>query len=83
MLKIVSSMLCTSKLHPFSLGNYLGTSLIINYLMTIRVTSVEWTCLRLEWSATPKIFELLFQEFLRIFGFVWSYKLLFYTIYIT
>jgi hypothetical protein len=28
------------------------------------------------------IFELLFQEFLRIFVFVWSYKLLFHTIYI-
>ena len=32
--------------------------------------------------ATPKIFKLLFQESLRIFVFVWSYKLLFHTIYI-
>ena len=46
MLKFLSSMLYTTKLHPFSLGNYLGTALIINYLMTIRVTNVEWTWLR-------------------------------------
>ena len=25
MLKYLSSTLCTSKIHPFSLGNYLGT----------------------------------------------------------
>ena len=49
MLKFLSSMLCTSKIHPFSLGNYLGTSLIIGNLMRIRVTSVEWTWLGLEW----------------------------------
>ena len=49
MLKFLSSMLYTSKTHPFSLGNYLGTSLIIRNLMIIRVTSVEWTCLGLEW----------------------------------
>ena len=49
MVKILSSMLCTSKIHPFSLGNYLGTSLIIANLMRIRVTSVEWTWLGLEW----------------------------------
>ena len=49
MLKFLSSMLCTSKRHPFSLGNYLGTSLIIGNLMKIRVTSVEWTWLGLEW----------------------------------
>ena len=36
-------MLCTSRMHPLSLGNYLGTSLIIGNLMRIRVTSVEWT----------------------------------------
>ena len=30
--------------------------------------------------ATPKIFVLLHQEFLRIFVFVWSYELLFHTI---
>jgi fido (protein-threonine AMPylation protein) len=36
-------MLCTSKIHPFSLGNHLGTSLLIGNLMIIRVTSVEWT----------------------------------------
>ena len=48
MLKFLSSMLCTSKIHPFSLGNYLGTSLIIGNLMVIRVTSVEWTWLGLE-----------------------------------
>ena len=45
MLKSLSSMLCTSKIHPFSLGNYLGPSLIIGNLMRIRVTSVEWTWL--------------------------------------
>ena len=44
MLKILLSMLCTSKIRPFSLGNYLGTSPIIGNLMIIRVTSVEQTC---------------------------------------
>ena len=48
MLKCLSSMLCTSKIHPFSLGNHLGTSFIIENLMRIRVTSVEWTCLGLK-----------------------------------
>ena len=62
MLKFLSSMLRTSKLHPFSLGN----------LMITRVTSVEWTWLGLEWPATPDIFGLLFQEFLRIFVFVFE-----------
>ena len=41
MLKFFSSMLCTSKTHPFSLGNYVGTSLIIGNLIRMRVTSVE------------------------------------------
>ena len=45
MLKFLSSMLCTSRIHPFSLGNYLRTSFIIGNLMIIRVTSVEWTWL--------------------------------------
>ena len=49
MLKFLSSMLCISKIHPFSLGNYLGTSLIVGNLMIIRDTSVEWTWLELEW----------------------------------
>jgi hypothetical protein len=49
MLKFFSSMLYTSKIHPFSLGNHLGTSLITGNLMIIRVTSVEWTRLGLEW----------------------------------
>ena len=35
MLNFFSSMLCASRIHPFSLGN----------LMIIRVTSVEWTWL--------------------------------------
>ena len=48
MLKFLSFMLCTSKIHPFSLGNYLRTSLIIGNFMMIRVTSVEWTWLELE-----------------------------------
>ena len=39
MLDFLSSMLCTSKIHSFSLGN----------LMLIRVTSVEWTWLGLQW----------------------------------
>ena len=82
MLIIFSSMLCTSKIHPFSLGNYLGTSLIIGNLMKIRVTSVEWTWLELAWLATLEIFGLRFQEFLRIFVIVWIYNLLFRTIYI-
>jgi len=45
MLIFFSFMLCTSRLHPFLLGNYLRTSLIIRNLMIIRVTSVEWTWL--------------------------------------
>ena len=45
MLKFLSSRLCTSRVHLFSLGNYLRTSLIIGTLMTIRVTSVVWTWL--------------------------------------
>ena len=49
MLKFLSSMLCTSKVHSFSLGYYLGTSLIVGNLMIIRVTSVKWTWLGLEW----------------------------------
>jgi hypothetical protein len=49
MLKFRSSMLCTSRIHSFSLGNYLSTSLIIGNLMIIRVTIVEWTWLGLEW----------------------------------
>ena len=49
MLKLFSSMLCTPKLHLFSLENYLGASLTIGNLMIIRVTSVEWTWLELQW----------------------------------
>jgi hypothetical protein len=49
MLKFLSSMLCTSRIHPFSLGNYLRSSLIIGNFMIIRDTSVEWTCLGLQW----------------------------------
>ena len=49
MLKFLSSMLCIFKIHPFSLGNYLETSLMIGDLMRIRVTSVEWTWSGLEW----------------------------------
>jgi hypothetical protein len=49
MLKFLSSMLCTFRIHPFSLGNYLSTSLIIGNLMIIRITSVEWIWLGLEW----------------------------------
>ena len=45
MLKFLSSMSCTSRIHPFSLGNYLRTSFIIGNLMIIRVTIVEWTLL--------------------------------------
>jgi hypothetical protein len=45
MLKFPSSMLCTSRIHPFSLGNYLRISLIIGNLMIIRATCVEWTWL--------------------------------------
>ena len=45
MLKFLSSMLSTCTIHPFSLGNYLRTSLIIKNLMILRVTSVEWTWL--------------------------------------
>ena len=47
MLKFFSSMLCISKIHPFSVANYLEASLIIGNLMIIRVTSVQWTCLGL------------------------------------
>ena len=50
MLKFFSFMLCTSKIHSLSLGNYLGTSLTIGNLMSIRVTSAEWTWLGLGFS---------------------------------
>ena len=52
MLKFLSFMLCTSKIHPFSLGNCLGASLIIGNVMRIRITSVEWTWLGLglDWT---------------------------------
>ena len=40
--KILSSMLGTPKTHPFSLGNYLETSLIIGNLMRFRITSVDF-----------------------------------------
>ena len=49
MLRFLSSMLCTSKIHPFSLRKSLGTSLIVGNLMRIRVTSLEWTWLGWEW----------------------------------
>ena len=49
MLQFFSSMVCTSNIHPFSFGMYLGTLYIIGNLMRIRVTSVEWTWLGLEW----------------------------------
>ena len=39
MLRFLSSMSCPSRIHPFSLGNYLRTSLIIGNLM------IEWTWL--------------------------------------
>ena len=52
MLKFLSSMLCTSIIHPFSSGHYSGTSLIIGNLMIIRVTNVEWTWLGLKWPPT-------------------------------
>ena len=49
MLKILSSMIYTFKMHPLSLENYLGISLVIGNLMIIRDIGVEWTCLGLEW----------------------------------
>src|ERR1700737_3969170 len=52
MLKFLSSMICTSRIHPFSLGNYLRTSLIIGNLMIIRVTSVEWTWFRVRGASS-------------------------------
>ena len=52
MLEFLSSMLCTSKIHSFLLGNYLGISLIVRNFMRIRVPSVEWTWLGLEWPPT-------------------------------
>ena len=48
MLKSLSFLLCTSKIHPISLGNYLGTSIIIGNLMRIRANSVKWTWLGLD-----------------------------------
>ena len=41
-------MYITSKIHALLFGKYLGTSLIIENIMIIRVTSVEWTWLGLE-----------------------------------
>jgi hypothetical protein len=49
MLEFLSSMLCTSKIHPISLGNHSGTSFIFGDLKIIRITSVEWTWIGLEW----------------------------------
>ena len=49
MVKFFSSMLCTFTIHPASLGNYLGTSLIIGNFMIVMVISVEWSWLGLEW----------------------------------
>ena len=48
MLNLLSYMLCTSRIHLFSFGNYLGIKLIIGNLMIIRATNVEWTRLGLE-----------------------------------
>ena len=50
-------MLCTSKMHLVLLGNYLGTSLVIENLMRFRVTSVVWTWLGLglEWLAAQYV----------------------------
>jgi hypothetical protein len=45
MLKFLSSMLCTSIIYSFSLGDYLGTLFTIGNLLIIRVSSVEWTWL--------------------------------------
>jgi hypothetical protein len=58
MLTFISFMLFTSKIHPFSLGNYLGASFIIGNLMIIRVTSVEWTWLGLEWPLSYSFIKL-------------------------
>ena len=44
MLEFLSSMLCLSKTHSVFTWELLGN------LMIIRVTSVEWTCLGLEWT---------------------------------
>ena len=52
MLNFFSSMLCASRIHPFSLGNYLRTSLnTIGNLMIMRVPS---TC-RMDLVRVPKI----------------------------
>ena len=48
MLKFLSSILCISKIHPFSLGIHLEISLTIGKLTRIKVFSVEWTWLGLE-----------------------------------
>ena len=45
MFKLLSSMLCTSSIHLFSLGNV--TYIMIGNLLRIRVTSVKWTWLGL------------------------------------
>ena len=51
--KFLSSLLRTSSFdihfHIEYIHFHLGTSLIIRNLMIIRVTSVEWTLLSLEW----------------------------------
>ena len=49
MLELLLSRLCASNVHPFSLGKYLRTSLIIRSLMRVRVSVVEWAWLGLEW----------------------------------
>jgi hypothetical protein len=58
MLTFLSSMLCTSKIHLFSFGNYLGTSLIIGNLMIIRVTNVRMDMVRVRVASCPMIGEI-------------------------
>jgi hypothetical protein len=48
MLEFLSSVLCISKVHLFSLGNYLETLYIVGNLIKNGVTSVEWLWLGLE-----------------------------------
>ena len=71
---LLSNFLLDNSLH-FCINEIISFQKLVGNLnkMTIINSSMH---------ATLEIFELLFQEFLRVFVFVWNYKLLFHTIYI-
>ena len=51
----------------FGVDEIVSSRKLVGHLDKMRVANLGRQC-------SPKIFGLLFQEFLRIFAFVWSYK---------